>query len=43
MGRLARLVGLLLMGTVLVTVAPAEAATSGGKCPKAGRVQTTGV
>jgi len=41
MGRLARFVGLLLMGTVLVTVAPAEAATSGGKCPKAGRVQTT--
>lgn len=40
MGRLARFVGLLLMGTVLVTVAPAEAATSGGKCPKAGRVQT---
>ena len=41
MGRLVRFVGLLLMGTVLVTVAPAEAATSGGKCPKAGRVQTT--
>ena len=41
MGRLARFVGLLLMGTVLVTVAPAEAATSGGKCLKAGRVQTT--
>ena len=41
MGRLARFVGLILMGTVLVTVAPAEAATSGGKCPKAGRVQTT--
>ncbi len=41
MGRLARYVGLLLVGTVLVTVAPAEAATSGGKCPKAGRVQTT--
>ena len=41
MGRLARFVGLILMGTVLVTVAPAEAATSGGKCLKAGRVQTT--
>ena len=41
MGRLARFVGLLLMGTVLVTVAPAEAATSGGKCAKAGVVQTT--
>ena len=41
MGRLARFVGLILMGTVLATVAPAEAATSGGKCPKAGRVQTT--
>ena len=41
MGRLARFVGLLLMGTVLVTVAPAEAATAGGKCAKAGQVQTT--
>ena len=41
MGRLARFVGLLLMGTVLVTVAPAEAATAGGKCTKAGQVQTT--
>lgn len=41
MGRLARFVGLILMGTVLVTVAPAEAATSGGKCLKDGRVQTT--
>ena len=41
MGRLARFVGLLLMGTVLVTVAPAEAATAGGKCAKAGVVQTT--
>ena len=28
------------MGTVLVTVAPAEAATAGGKCAKAGQVQT---
>ena len=41
MGRLARFVGLLLMGTVLATVAPAEAATAGGKCAKAGVVQTT--
>jgi len=29
------------MGTVLVTVAPAEAATAGGKCAKAGVLQTT--
>jgi len=41
MGRLARFAGLLLMGTVLVTVAPAEAATAGGKCAKAGVLQTT--
>ena len=41
MGRLARFVGLLLVGTVLATVAPAEAATAGGKCAKAGVVQTT--
>jgi len=41
MGRLTRFVGLLLIGTVLVTVAPAEAATPGGKCAKAGVMQTT--
>ena len=41
MGRLIRLVGLLLIGAVLVTVAPAEAATAGGKCARAGLMQKT--
>ena len=41
MGRLFRLVGLLFVGTMLVTVAPAGAATLGGKCAKAGAIQTT--
>ena len=41
MGRLIRLVGLLLIGAVLVTVAPAEAATAGGKCAKVGATQIT--
>ena len=41
MGRIARLVALLLVGTALVAVVPADAATSGGKCAKAGVMQTT--
>ncbi len=41
MGRLTRLVGLLLIGTALVTAVPVNAATSGGKCAKAGITQTT--
>ena len=41
MGRLIRLVGLLLIGAVLVTVAPADAATAGGKCARAGLLQKT--
>ena len=41
MGRIARLVALLLVGTALVAVAPADAATPGGKCAKAGVMQTT--
>ena len=41
MGRLIRLVGILLIGAVLVTVAPAEAATAGGKCARAGLMQKT--
>ena len=41
MRRIARLATLLLVGAVLVAGAPADAATSGGKCAKAGATQTT--
>ena len=36
-----RLVAILAIGAALITALPADAATSGGKCPKAGQVQTT--
>jgi hypothetical protein len=41
MGRHIRLVAILAIGAALITALPVDAATSGGKCPKAGRVQTT--
>jgi len=41
MGRFVRLVGLVLIGTVLVSVVPVDAATAGGKCAKAGLIQKT--
>ena len=37
----ARIVGIFLVGTVVLSVVPADAATSGGKCAKAGVMQTT--
>ena len=41
MRRIARLATLLLVGAVLVASAPADAATSGGKCAKVGATQIT--
>ena len=41
MGRHIRLVAILAIGAALVTALPVSAATSGGKCPKTGQVQTT--
>ncbi len=41
MRRIARLVALLMVGAALVAGAPANAATSGGKCAKVGATQTT--
>ena len=41
MGRRIRLVAIFAIGVTLITALPVDAATSGGKCPKAGRVQTT--
>ena len=41
MGRHIRLVAILAIGAALTTALPVSAATSGGKCPKAGRLQTT--
>ena len=41
MRRFFRLVGLVLIGTVLVSVVPVDAATAGGKCTKAGLTQKT--
>lgn len=39
--RFALIAGLFLVGSVMVGVLPVDAATSGGKCLKAGIVQTT--
>ena len=41
MGRHIRLVAILAIGAALTTALPVSAATPGGKCPKAGRLQTT--
>ena len=41
MGRHIRLVAILAIGAALITALPVSAATSGGKCAKAGQVQTT--
>ena len=41
MGRHIRLVASLAIGAALITALPVSAATPGGKCPKAGQVQTT--
>ena len=41
MGSHIRLVAILAIGAALITALPADAATTGGKCPKAGQVQTT--
>jgi hypothetical protein len=40
-GRRIRLVAIFAIGVTLITSLPVSAATSGGKCPKAGRVQST--
>lgn len=41
LGGFARIEGIFLVGTVALSVMPADAATSGGKCAKAGVMQTT--
>lgn len=41
MGRQIRLVAILAIGAALITALPVDAATLGGKCAKAGQVQTT--
>ena len=41
MGRYIRFVAILMIGTALATALPADAATAGGKCAKAGVMQTT--
>ena len=41
MGRHIRLVAILAIGAALITALPVSAANSGGKCAKAGQVQTT--
>ena len=41
MGRHIRLVAILAIGAALITALPVSAATSGGKCAKAGQVQVT--
>jgi len=40
-GRRIRLVAIFVIGAALATALPVDAATSGGKCAKAGQVQTT--
>jgi M6 family metalloprotease-like protein len=41
LGSFARIVGIFLVGTVVLSVVPADAATSGGKCAKAGVMKST--